>query len=179
SRRASRTRLENRASPPHSPRGPGRSTTDLLFGSGRRPARRIDEIAEEVAVGIEQHARERLVVGLETDVVGLHRAIEGEEIRILAVGLGEDTVALAVALATGLLRLRGRLGDQDGDLAVGPRADLLRLLAALGADAGRDTLERGLHALIDRLAVLLRQIGAPDAHVDDGNAEGLHLFTEL
>ena len=48
-----------------------------------------------------------------------------------------------------------------------------RLLAALGAELGRLALALGLHALIDRLAVLLRQVGAADAHVDDLNAERL------
>ena len=38
---------------------------------------------------------------------------------------------------------------------------------ALGAEFGGLALALGLHALIDRLAVLLRQIGAADTHVDD------------
>ena len=38
--------------------------------------------------------------------VGLHRAVEGEEIRIAAERLGEDAVALGVALAADLLGLR-------------------------------------------------------------------------
>ncbi len=46
------------------------------------------------------------------------------------------------------------------------RADFLRPLSALRAELGRLALALGLHALIDRLAVLLRQVGAPDAHVD-------------
>src|SRR3978361_860452 len=37
----------------------------------------------------------------------------------------------------------------------------------------------GLHALVDRLAVLLRQVGAPDAHVDHRDPEGLRLVLEL
>ena len=53
------------------------------------------------------------------------------------------------------------------------RADFLRLLAALGAELGGLALPLGLHALIDRLAVLLRQIGAADAHVDDLDAVAL------
>ena len=36
-----------------------------------------------------------------------------------------------------------------------------------------------MHALIDRLAVLLRQVGAADPDVDDGNAERVGLPTEL
>ena len=53
------------------------------------------------------------------------------------------------------------------------------LLAALGAELGRFALPFGLHALIDRLAVLLRQVGAADAHVDDVNAERLRIVIEL
>ena len=58
-------------------------------------------------------------------------------------------------------------------------ADLLRALGALGAELGGLALPLGLHALVDRLAVLLRQIGAPDAHVDDVDAVGLRLVVEL
>ena len=42
---------------------------------------------------------------LHAGLVGLHRAVEGEEVRILAEGLGEDAVALGVALAADLLGL--------------------------------------------------------------------------
>ena len=51
--------------------------------------------------------------------------------------------------------------------------------AALGAKFGGFALALGLHALIHRLAVLLRKIGAADAHVDDLNAERLRLAIEL
>src|SRR5262245_34569802 len=87
---------------------PGRS------GSRRAtvpPARRIDEIAEELRIRPQQHAR---VVVLHAGFVGLHRAVEGEEVGVLAIGLGEDVVALAVALAADLLGFRGRLGKDDG-----------------------------------------------------------------
>ena len=55
----------------------------------------------------------------------------------------------------------------------------LALLRALGAELGRLALPFGLHAVIDRLAVLLRQVGAADAHVDDVNAERLRVMIEL
>ena len=70
-------------------------------------------------------------------------------------------------------------GDQHRDVAIGLGADFLALLAALGAELGRFALPLGLHALIDRLAVLLRQIDAADAHVDDVNAERLRIVIEL
>ena len=49
----------------------------------------------------------------------------------------------------------------------------------MGAELRRLALALGLHALIHRLAVLLRQIGAPDAHVDDVDAVALGLAVEL
>ena len=59
---------------------------------------------------------------LEAGLVGLHRAVEGEEVRILAEGLGEDAVALGVALAADAARTsRLRLGDQHRHVAVGAR----------------------------------------------------------
>ena len=112
-------------------------------------------------------------------LVGLHRAIEREEIQIPAERLGEDAVSFAVALAADLLGLGRRLGHQHGDVAVGLGADFLRLLAALGAELGRLALPLGLHALIHRLAVLLRQIGAADSHVHHRDAVDLRLRVEL
>ena len=47
------------------------------------------------------------------------------------------------------------------------------------ADFGGLLLAFGLHALVDRLAVLLRQVGAANAHVDHGDAVGLRLVVEL
>ena len=85
----------------------------------------------------------------------------------------------AVALAADRVGLGLRLGDQHGHVAVGARADFLRALRAVGAELGRLALTLGLHALIDRLAVLLRQIGAADAHVDDRDAELRGLAVEL
>ena len=55
----------------------------------------------------------------------------------------------------------------------------LRLLRALGAELRGLALALGLHALVDRLAVLLGQVGAADAHVDHVDAEGLGLAVHL
>ena len=59
------------------------------------------------------------------------------------------------------------------------RADFLRTLAALRAELGGFALPFRLHALVDRLAVLLRQIGTADPHVDDLDTEVLRLVLEL
>src|SRR5262249_8757078 len=141
-----------------------------------RFTRWIDEEPEELGIRFQQHAR---VIGAQTGLVGLHRAIEREEIRIAAVSLGEDAVALRVALAAGALALRLRLREQHGHIAIGLGADLLRLLRAFRTILRGLLLSLGLHALVDGLAVLLRQVGAANAHVDHGNAIALRLGVEL
>src|SRR5260370_38382294 len=131
-------------------------------------AARIDEISEEIGVGVEQHAR---VVVAQPGLIGLHRAVEAEEVAVPAVGVGEDAVALGIALAANLLGPGGCVRDQHGDVAVGLGADFLRALAALGAELRRLALALGLHPLMDLLAVLAGQTGPADAHVDDRDAE--------
>src|SRR5260370_42342784 len=87
-----------------------------------RLTRWIHEEAEEFRVGLEQHAG---VAGFQARLVGLHRTVEREELGIPAEGFGEDAIALAIALAAGLLALRLRFGQQHRDIAVRPPADLL------------------------------------------------------
>src|SRR5260370_18476893 len=93
-------------------------------------AARIDEISEEIGVGVEQHAR---VVVAQPRLIGLHRAVEAEEVPVPAVCVSEDAVALGVALAPNLLALRGCIGDQHRDVPVGLGADFPRALASLRA----------------------------------------------
>src|SRR5580704_14549627 len=133
----------------------------------QRLARRIAEIAEEIRIRPQHQMR---VAVLHAAFVSLHRAVESKEPLILAIGLGVNAITLGVALAADLLGLRRGFRQQYGDIAIGPGSDLLGLLAALGAELGRLALPLGLHALIDRLAVLLRQVDAADAHVDDVDA---------
>src|ERR1700688_4709395 len=162
-------------------RGPFRPLVDWpralrLAGrfSGRygRLAGRVAEELEEVGIRPQQEAG---VAALQPVLIGRHRAVEREEIRVLAIGLGEQPVALAVTLAAHLFGGRIGFGDDDGGLAIGAGADLLRLLAALRAEFGGLALPFGLHALVDGLAVLLRQVGAPDPDVKllDAIAAGL------
>src|ERR1700686_1219355 len=142
----------------------------------QRFARRVAEIAEEIRIRPQHQVR---VAVLHAAFVSLHRAVESKEPLILAIGLGVDAIALGVALAADLLGLRRGFRQQHGDVAIGPGSDLLGLLAALGAELGRLALPLGLHALIDRLAVLLRQVDAADAHVNDVGAEPLRIAIEL
>src|SRR6516162_11494175 len=119
------------------------------------------------------------VAMLHAALIRLHGAIEAEEVGVLAIGVGEDAVALGVALAADVFRLRISLGEQHRDVAVRPGADFLTLLAALGAKLGGFTLPFGLHALVDRLAILFRKIDAANADVDDLDAEWLRVAIEL
>src|SRR5262245_57806181 len=97
--------------------------------------------------------------------VGLHRAIEGEEVLILVKGIREDLIASCIALTSDLFSFRCRLRDQHGDFAIRPGADFLSTLCALGAEFRGLALAFGLHALINGLAILLREVGASDTHV--------------
>ncbi len=121
----------------------------------------------------------RVSLALHPGFVGLHRPIEREEIRIPAIGLGVDPVALTIALAARLFAFRLRFGQKNGDVAIGLRSDFLRALEALRAEFLCLPLTLGFHAFIDRLAVLLGQIGPTDAHIDDGDSECLRLVVEL
>ena len=88
-------------------------------------------------------------------------------------------IALRVAVAAHPLRLALRLGEDHGALALGIGAHGLRRLGALAAVLRRLLLALGLHAGIDRLAVLLRQIGAAQPDIDDLDAEGLGLRRDV
>src|SRR5271163_4425523 len=145
--------------------------------AGRR--RRSGEITEEIRLRTEDRAR----FALEARIVGLHRAIEREKLGVLAVGLGENAVALAIALAADLVGLLLGLGDRHRHLGVGVSLDLLALLRALRAERGGKTLALRLHAMEHRLGILLWQVGALDADVDDLDAEALgprlHLVADI
>src|ERR1700734_2211472 len=78
-------------------------------GVRRRFAVRIAEIAEEIRIRPQHEMR----IGMQhASLVGLHRTIEAEETRILAVGVGVDLVAGRVALAADCLGLRGSVRQQ-------------------------------------------------------------------
>ena len=83
---------------------PNATMKSLIASAGRwRDRPRIAEVAEELAVGRQQHAR---VAGLHALLIGLHGAVEGEKVRIAAKGLGEDAVALGIAFAARCSPLR-------------------------------------------------------------------------
>ena len=137
-------------------------------GRRRRPPRAVLEHAQEIRVGREHQRR----AGIGQRVtVGLQGAIELVELRVLAEGLGEQAVRLGVALAAADRGGALRLGEDDGALAVGARLDLLRPFEALRAQLLGLALTLGLHAVVDRLAGLERQVGAMEAHLVDLDAE--------
>ena len=173
-------RATGRTPPAPEPSGCGRRRRWRSLLARCRRAVRIAEILEELGIGRQHQPRIR---GLQARLIGLHRAVEIEEFRVLAEGLGEDLVDLGFALAAQLLRFAVGIGDDDRCLPVGLGTDAPRRLLALGADLGGLPLTLGLHALIDRLAVGLGQIGTADLDVDHLDAETdrlmAHLFGDL
>src|ERR671910_537215 len=95
--------------------GPGRGGRRRGRAVAETPVR-IVEVAEEVRVGGEHHAG---VPSLQARLVGLHGAVEGEEVRIAPKGLGEDAVLLRIAGAAQLLRAAIGVGEDDGRFALG------------------------------------------------------------
>jgi len=140
------------------------------------PCHRIAEIFEEIGIRPQHEPR---IAGAQPRLIGLHRAVEREEVGILAEGFGKNAVARGIALAPRLLSLGLGLRHQHRDVAVGLGTDFLALLAALAAGRSRLALPFGLHALVDGLAVLLGQVGPPDPHVDHLDTEVACLAVEL
>src|SRR5271170_7282316 len=82
------------------------------------------QILEEFGARIEHH---QVALVPERRLVGLETAVEGVELRILAVGSGVDRRRLRVAVALGLLRLAVGGGQDHFALPIGVGANLLRL----------------------------------------------------
>src|SRR5258708_3122437 len=100
---------------------PRRMSSALFCRFRTRLAGRIAKIAEEVGVGPQHHAG---IAVLQSGLIGLHRTIEGKEVRVLAVGLGEDPVARRVTFTASLFGPRGCVGDEHRYVAVRARLDL-------------------------------------------------------
>src|SRR6266478_628751 len=113
----------------------------LVRGPLALPPGWVAEVAEKARIRRQQHAR---VTGVQAVFIGLHGSVEREKIRIAPVGVGVDAVALGVALAARLLALRLGFREQHGHVAIRLGADLLRVLASLGAELGGLALTLGL-----------------------------------
>ena len=134
------------------------------------------EEAEEVRFWADHHAR---IAWFQPRLIGLHRAIEGEKIGILAIGLSEDAVSFRIAFASGLVGLLLRVATQDDDIAIGLGGDLLRLFGPLRAIFRRFARAFALHPAEDFFRDLLRQVRAADSHVGGGYPKPAALLVHL
>src|SRR3989344_3024869 len=107
----------------------------------------------------------------EAFLVGAETAIQRIEFRRAPVGRAIQRRGPGIALAAHPLGLAVGLGQEHLALALGVGANLLRRLRALRAQLVRDARAFRLHALIHRLADLIRQVHALDAHVHHHDAE--------
>src|SRR3546814_21156329 len=91
--------------------------------------------------------------------------LEVEELGILSVGLIQDLGAPPLALAAQDAGLAIGLRLDYRCLAVSRGGDALGLLEALSTELRRLALTLRAHAVVNRFPSLVRQVGAPDAHV--------------
>ena len=106
-------------------------------------------------------------------LVSRERAVELEELLILAIGFGKDLVAFRICLTLDDARIAACLGQ---DFLVGPVGQgrhPLRGLAATCAFIRRLAVAFGDHPLQRRVEVLLRQVGLAQAHVHHGKTKCL------
>src|SRR6266487_4328394 len=125
---------------------------------------RVSEILEELGIGIEH---DHVALVLEARPVGVEGAVEGVELGVLVEGARVDGGRPGVALALDALSIAVGLGDDDLAGTIGFGADLLRRGEALRPELGCNALALRVHASIDSLAYLLRQLDALEPHVDD------------
>src|SRR5215510_3900153 len=97
-----------------------RAPTGVLSFLPSRPRslRAVTEIAEEFAVRRQDDRRGFAWQGL---LIGQHRAIEGEEVWILAISIAQEASFLGITLAAHDLSLARGLGYDHGDLALSAR----------------------------------------------------------
>src|SRR5205085_7629152 len=86
---------------------------------------------------------------------------------------------LGVAVAAHPLGVALRLSQDHGAFALGVGAHALRRLGAFAAVLPRLLLALGLHAGVDRLTILLRQIGAAQSDIDHLDPETLGFGSDL
>ena len=145
--------------------------------AGRRPAAaRLLQVLEEFRARVEHH---HVALVLERRLVRFEAAIERVELGVLPERRGVDRRRLGVAFALDLLRLPVGFGEDDLALAIGVGADLLRLGAALRAQLVGDALALRFHALVDLRQHFVGQLDAPQAHVDDLDADRARVGVDL
>src|SRR6187399_1512862 len=137
------------------------------------PARRI-QVLEELAFG---RYDPDIAIARQRAAIRLQAAVEGIELRRLAVGLRVDARSQAIPLAAQALGITRRIGKDFRDLAVGLGADAFAVGAALGAQLVAAGAEALLHALVHRAADFIRQVDALHAHVDQFHTQLVHRST--
>src|SRR5215468_1647384 len=102
---------------------------------------------EELRARIEhQHI---VLLALERGPVGLEPPVEPVEIRVLPVCLGIDRRGPGISFALDLLRLAVGVGENHLALPIGVRTDLLGFRCPQRSQFVGDSLALGLHALVD------------------------------
>jgi hypothetical protein len=134
------------------------------------------EVPEELRRRRQHHGRAGIGQRL---AVGVHRAVELEELGVSRESLGKDPVAFAIALASDDFRITGGFGDDLDNLTVGDGANTLRCLVASCTDQFGFGQTFGLHPFVGLLRDFLGEVGPADAHVIDAQAERLGFRTQL
>src|SRR5271165_2523456 len=122
----------------------------------------------EIRIGSDDHGRAGIG---ERALVGLERANHRVKLWVPGKGVRKRPVGLGVALAARDGRTALGLGENDRAVAIRLGLDLLGPFVALGPQFLGFTLSLGLHAVVDRLTGLERQVGASEAHFVDRDAE--------
>ena len=134
----------------------------------RTNAARLAEKAEEFRGRAEDHAGIRR---LQARLVSLHGPVKCEEIGVLIIGLGENTVSFGIAFAACLVGLALRGGTQHHHVTVGLGANPLRGFGTLRPEFSRLAGAFRPHTVENTVRDLLGQVGAANADVDHLDAE--------
>src|SRR5215469_13777644 len=97
----------------------------------RALAASLHKVTEEITFRREYDRRVRAVQSV---LIRTHRTIEGKEIGILSVGVGENLRFFCLTLATQNLRLAARFCNENGHFPVGARLDALGNLLAFSPE---------------------------------------------
>ena len=133
------------------------------------------EVAEEVGGRVDDH---HVVLLGKAFAIGLKAAVKPRELGVSSKGMRIDLRSLSVTFTLDLLGVAIGLGEDDLALAVCGRADAFSLSSTLGTFFARYALALGLHASIDRFRNFRRKVNALHAHVNDADAHIAHALLE-
>jgi hypothetical protein len=110
------------------------------------------------------------VAAFQPSFIGLHRAIEGKEIRVLAIGLGKNAVSFRIAVAPRLVSLALRVATTTTS-----RSAVAVIVCAVSEPLARYSAASRARSLCIRLKTFSEiwrgRSGAADSHIDGGAAE--------